>query len=105
MKIRVGNTEIEAEPCRGFFGRLRGLMFSPRRNIVLCLPREGRNRAAIHSFFVFFPFSAVFLNSRREVVDVKTMKPFRTYRPRRPAQYVLEIGRGYEELAAATRES
>ena len=55
MKIRVGNTEVEAEACRGFFGRLRGLMFSRRRNIILCLPREGRNRAAIHSFFRLFP--------------------------------------------------
>ena len=80
-------------------------MFSRRRNIILCLPREGRNRAAIHSFFVFFSFSAVFLNSRREVVDVKIMKPFRTYRPRRPARYVLEIGRGYEGVVSATRES
>ncbi|MDD5224691.1 MAG: DUF192 domain-containing protein [bacterium] len=92
MLIEINQKKIEVECCRGFWNVFRGLMFSRRKNILLVLPREGRNRAAIHSFFVFFPFQAVFINSRNEVVDSKRMKPFRVFRPRKPASHVLEVG-------------
>jgi uncharacterized membrane protein (UPF0127 family) len=94
MLIEINQKNIEVECCRGFWKNFRGLMFSRRKNILLVLPREGRNRAAIHSFFVFFPFQAIFINSRNEVVDATRMKPFRVFRPRKPAKFVLELSKG-----------
>ena len=94
MHIEIGPNSIEVECCRGFWKNFRGLMFSRRKNILLVFPREGRNRATIHSFFVFFPFQAIFLNSRKEVVDSKRIKPFRVIRPRKPAKFVLELSEG-----------
>lgn len=101
MQIEINQKTIEVEYCRGFWNNFRGLMFSRRKNVLLSFPSEGRNRAAIHSFFVFFPFQAVFVNSRNEVVDLKIMKPFRVFRPRKPASYVLEVGEENLDLTDA----
>jgi len=70
---------------------LRGLMFSKKKNILLCLPKE--KRVSIHSFFVFFPFYAVFLDSQKKVVDIKKMWPFMYYKSKKPFKYVLEIAK------------
>jgi len=67
----------------------RGLMFSKKKNILLVLPYE--HKASIHTFFVFFPFTAYFLNSKKKLVDTQKMKPFRVYRSKKPAKYVLEV--------------
>ena len=98
MLIEINQKNIEVECCRGFWKNFRGLMFSRRKNILLVLPREGRNRAAIHSFFVFFPFQAIFINSRNEVVGSKRIKPFRICFPKKPARYVLELAQDCTEF-------
>ncbi len=78
--------------------RLRGLMF--RRNIkkplLFIMPSESRELSAIHSFFVFFPFDAVFLNSKGVVVDVRSeVKPFTSkITPKKPAKYLIEMKAG-----------
>ena len=95
MQLKIGDKTYTVKECSGYFSRLRGLMFSRKKNILLAFPLEGRSRTAIHSFFVFFPFYAIFLNSEKEVVDFKKIKPFSIYRPKHPAKYVLEI---YEEI-------
>lgn len=104
MQIEINQKTIEVEYFRGFWKNFRGLMFSRRKNILLVLPREGRNRAAIHSFFVFFPFQAIFINSQNEMVEVKKMKPFRVYRPKKPARFILEIGMNAEEVLIPNSE-
>ncbi len=91
MKVKINHKDVEIEPYIGFFKNMRGLMFSKKKNILLEVPYESKHQAAIHSFFVFFPFYAIFLNSKKEVVDFKKMKPFRIYRPKKPAKYVLEV--------------
>ena len=58
---------------------------------MLVLPFESR--ALIHSFFVFFPFKAIFLNSKKKIVDVKKIRPFTIYKPRKPAKYVVELAK------------
>lgn len=68
---------------------LRGLMFSKKKNILLVLPFE--HKSSIHSLFVFFPFHAIFINSKNRVVDTKRIKPFTFYTSKKPAKYVLEI--------------
>ncbi len=67
----------------------RGLIFSKKKNILLVLPYE--HKARIHTFFVFFPFTAYFLNSIIYLVDTQKMKPFRVYKSKKPAKYILEV--------------
>lgn len=54
-----------------------GLMFSRRENAEILIFRfKKKTRIVIHSFFVFFPFAALWLNEKNEVIDSKIVKPF-----------------------------
>jgi uncharacterized membrane protein (UPF0127 family) len=78
--------------------RARGLMFrrSIKKPLLFIMPAESRGASAIHSFFVFFPFDAVFLNSKGVVVYVRSqIKPFTlNITPKKPAKYLIEMKAG-----------
>jgi len=88
VKINKKGRVIKAELKNGL-GAVRGLMFSRKKNIVLVSPFE--RILSIHMLFVFFPIKAVWLDSRKRVVDVKTARPFQMRAaPAKKAKYVLE---------------
>ena len=66
--------------------RYIGLMFRFRMPYSLLLSMEGTD--IIHSFFVFFPFKAIFLNEEFKVIEVCVMRPFTVKRVK--ASWVLE---------------
>ena len=80
------------------FKRARGLMFRSRisKPLLFIMPSESKELSSIHSLFVFFPFDAVFLDSKGVVVDIRErIKPFRLkITPAKPARYILEMEAG-----------
>lgn len=80
--------------CDSFFSRLRGLTFRRRmdnQELILVEQAESRIATMIHMMFVFFPISAIWIDSTGKVVDARLAKPFRLcYLPQSPAQYILE---------------
>ena len=89
-------SEVEIADC--FFKKFRGLMFRKKpKKMLLVLKNQGRIEAGIHSFFVFFPFDAVWLDENWKIVDLKTVRPFSFKTPRKPAKYVLELPKGMIE--------
>jgi uncharacterized membrane protein (UPF0127 family) len=43
-------------------------------------------------FFVFYPIDVVFLNNRREIIELKPgFRPFTIYRLKRKARYIIEL--------------
>ncbi|MDD3178321.1 MAG: DUF192 domain-containing protein [Candidatus ainarchaeum sp.] len=77
-------------------GQMRGLMFYPRSkfNFALIFDRsyEDKINSSLHMFFVFFPIDVLFLNSNKEIVDIKfNFRPFRFYIPKEKARYVIEL--------------
>ncbi len=71
--------KVEAFDCRGLMQGI-GLMFSRRekaKNLIFKLPKEGR--LAIHSFFVFYNFVAIWLDSDGKVLEWKVVQPFSPY--------------------------
>jgi uncharacterized membrane protein (UPF0127 family) len=59
------------------FGRAMGLMFSRRKHAKILLFEFSKAKVIkIHSFFVFYPFIAVWLGRNSEVSDIKVVKPF-----------------------------
>ncbi len=89
--IRMGNKTFECEIAETFFGKMKGLMFSKRKNILFIL--ENEKIFPIHSFFVFFPFDAVYINSKKRVVEiVRNIAPFTLcVENNKPAKYLLEL--------------
>ncbi len=74
----------------GGIKKFTGLMFRSRNTSSLLF--EFKKEAGIHSFFVFFPFLAVWLNGKKEVVEFSIVKPFTPYViSKKKPNYLIEI--------------
>ena len=71
----------------------RGLMFRGKKNArALLFDLKKPVRKAIHSFFVFFPFIAVWLDDKDKVIEIKLVKWFKPYIvPKRPWKKLIEV--------------
>ncbi|VVB82671.1 putative ACR [uncultured archaeon] len=68
--------KLVAEDCN-IWRKFSGLMFSRREKAkILLFAFKKKQNIAIHSFFVFYPFIAVWIDEKNKVVDVKVVKPF-----------------------------
>ncbi|MGB9977775.1 DUF192 domain-containing protein [Methanobacterium sp.] len=87
----------ESEIADTFFSRLRGTMFKKelKRGLILKIPNtRSRSGSAIHMFFVRFPLDIIFADADKKVVDVVSIDPWKTYTPKKPAKYVIEMKKG-----------
>lgn len=75
--------EKKIEVCNSLFSKIKGLMFSKPRNLLLL------NVSSIHSFFVFFEFDAYFLDEKFRVIEKKRIKPF-SFAENKKAKHILE---------------
>ncbi len=99
MSLKVSNDgfEIEADLRVSLFGKSLGLMFRKNPKPLLFVFRRSR-RVFLHMFFVFFPIDVVFLDSEREVVEIKEdFQPWDTYRSEKECRFVLELPEGSVE--------
>ena len=79
-----------------FLAKAKGLMFERKERfdyaLVFPFGSETRLGASIHMLFVFFPITAVYLDSKKQVVDIAVLKPFTpNYTPRKPAAFLIEM--------------
>ena len=75
VKIRGKVFEIDNVNVKGF-EVFRGLMFSSReKSRALLFNIKG----GLHSYFVFFPFLVLWLDSSNKVLEYKIVKPFSFY--------------------------
>ena len=75
--------------CKNIFSQTRGLMFSSKKTLVFVFPSE--RYVPLHTFFVFFPISVLFLDQNKRIVEQTVMKPFTFYSPKHTAKYVVEL--------------
>lgn len=78
MKIILDDKKISIEvKSVGFFGKFSGLMFKEREKArALLFEFKKPTKIKIHSFFVFFPFIAIWLDEKNKIVDFRVVKPF-----------------------------
>jgi len=77
-----------------FLSRFMGLMFrkDPEKGLILKLPSSrSRRGSAIHMFFMRFPLDIIFLDADKKIVDMVSIKPWKTYTPKAPSKYVIEL--------------
>ena len=89
-KIIAGEVEL----VDNFWRRFRGLMFRRRfpsgKALFFKFNKPGRH--GVHMFFVWFPIDLVYLDSSFKVVEVRArLKPWRMYRPKAVAKYLIEL--------------
>ncbi len=75
-----------------YLGKFRGLMFRSRNTQNLFFEFTTPKQRAIHSYFVFFPFLALWLDESNHVIDYHIVKPFTALvKPKKPAKSLLEL--------------
>lgn len=70
-----------------------GLMFSRRiKNECLIFVFKKPRIVSLHMAFVFFAIDVLYLNAKKEVVEIKrNFKPFTAFVPVEKAKYVIEL--------------
>ena len=87
----------EVDFANSFMSRFLGLMFrnTIERGLILKLPSSrSRRGSAIHMFFMKFPLDIIFADSDKIIVDMVSIEPWKTYTPKAPAKYVIEMEKG-----------
>lgn len=91
IRFRGRRFRVACEPV-GFFRRGLGLMFRTRETSNLLFIFDRPSKVAITSWFVFFPFVAVWLDSHYQVTEARLILPFTlSVSPRVPSRYLLEL--------------
>lgn len=63
--------------CSSIFSKLRGLMFRKKESAPALLFEFGSlGKRNIHSFFVFVPFLAIWLDDKNKILQIKKINPF-----------------------------
>jgi len=84
--LRIENPLI----CKSIFFQARGLMFRPKRNLVIVFPKERRIK--LHMFFVFYPIDVLILDKDKRIVEIKrNFRPFTFWNAQKKGKYVVEL--------------
>jgi uncharacterized protein len=68
----------------------KGLMFSVKRAAVFHFNKP--RKAAIHTWFVFYPIDLLFLDSGMKVIEKKeNLRPFSSYSSKKEASHLIEL--------------
>ena len=77
MKIRFNKKSFSLDvKTVSPFGKFTGLMFKSRNTSNLLFKFHQNELCTIHSFFVFFPFLAIWLDKNNNVLEWNFIKPF-----------------------------
>ena len=77
---------------QNIFTQFIGLMFSGRKTSIRLFSYLSERKVPIHSWFVFYPFLIVWLDSRNKVIEWKVVKPFTLHvAPKKLCRRFLEI--------------
>jgi len=90
--LRNRKINVEAKEV-SFFGKIWGLMFSRRESAKnLAFNFSKPVNTSIHSWFVFYPFLAIWLNEKKEIAEYKIVNPFSfSIKPRQKFKILIEI--------------
>jgi len=97
-KIKIRNLEIRAKVADNFLTRAIGLMFRKKlkRNegILFIFKKEFFPRFWMMG--MRFPLDMIWIDKSKKIVDITknakpSFNPFKTYVPRKPCKYVLEV--------------
>src|SRR3989344_7371457 len=94
MIIYSGKRKIDIGEVKslGFFGRFIGLMFRSKMSLPLLFSFSKDVSLPIHSFFVFFPFLAVWTDENYRIVDSKVVYPFSfSVSSKKPFRHLIEL--------------
>lgn len=75
-----------------FFKRFRGLM--GKRDFDHAMVFTNLTDSSIHTMFMRFEIDVYFIDGDKTVFEKASLKPWRFYRPKKQAEYVMETRKG-----------
>ncbi len=95
MRIKKQRKEINLGKVKkvNLFGEIMGLMFSRREKAeILLFEFRKPTKMKIHSYFVFFPFFAIWLDENNKIIEIRKIKPFEAVNKiKKPYSKLVEI--------------
>ncbi|MBS3170392.1 DUF192 domain-containing protein [Candidatus Woesearchaeota archaeon] len=91
IPITINNQIIQAKLCNNILTRSLGLLFTYKKSALLVSRRESKIETSIHTFFMLNSIDVIWLDKHKNILEIKTMKPFQHHIPKFKAKYVLEI--------------
>jgi uncharacterized membrane protein (UPF0127 family) len=94
LKYRGRKLAIEPlEICNSLWKRSIGLMFSSKeKSKAKIFVFQNPTQMSIHSFFVFFPFFAVWIDENGKILDKRLVLPWMfSVKPKQPYTRLIEI--------------
>jgi len=81
--------------CGSVGSKARGLMFTNEASVKktsLVFEFNSERFQSMHMFFVFYPIDVLFLDEKRNVVEMKKeFRPWQVYNAAKKAKYVIEL--------------
>jgi uncharacterized membrane protein (UPF0127 family) len=101
IPLYIKNTKIFVELARTEKEKARGLMFRTKlgENEGMLFIYEQEEILSFWMKNTFLPLSIAFIDRQGRIIDIQDMEPFSldTHRSPRPAQYALEVNKGWFE--------
>lgn len=82
------NEKIDIIYADTFFKRFKGLML--KKDIDYGLIFTNFKDSSIHTHFMRFEIDVYFLDENKVVYDKATLKPWKFYKPKKQAKYIIE---------------
>lgn len=74
--------------ANNFFKRFKGLML--KKDIDFVMLFTNLTDSSIHTFFMKFEIDVYFLDNNKNVFEKASIKPWKFYKPKNKAKYILE---------------
>ena len=98
INYKSKNIILDVKKCNSL-QKIFGLTFTGKQKAKALL-FDLKKPLAIHSFFVFFPFIAIWLNNGK-IIEIQKVKPFRFHiKPKKQFNQLIEIpiNKKYEKI-------
>ncbi len=79
---------IKITYANSFFKRFKGLML--KKEIDFAILFYNLKDSSIHTYFMRFDIDIYFLDKNKIIFEKATLKPWKFYRPKKQAKYILE---------------
>lgn len=80
--------KVKIECADTFYKRFKGLML--KKDFDNALVFSNLKGSSVHTHFMRFDIDIYFLDENKTVFDKATLRPWKFYRPKRQARYILE---------------
>ena len=95
------DNKIKVKYADNFYRRFTGLML--KKDIDFALLFLNLKDSSIHTHFMRFAIDVYFLDENLVVFEKTTLTPWKFYRPKKQAKYILETKKDYLNLKIGER--